>query len=364
MSLRKDIYLLESFYTGSHKRWADDVKKHSSHQIRILNLPGKHWKWRMHGAAISFANQLKNSTFNPDCFLLTDMTDLSVFRALTQKDFPKARYHLYFHENQISYPWSKTDEDVKLQRNNHYGFINYHSALSADKVFFNSLYHKDIFLNSLPAFLSQFPDLQNLDTIEQIETKSHVLPIGIDWERFRKLRKAAQNKTPTLLWNHRWEYDKNPKLFFDTLKKLKIQGFDFNLIILGEKTKSYLPIFDEAKIAFKDQLIHFGYCENKEAYYQLVAQADFLPVTSNQDFFGYSIVEAIALGVHPILPNRLVYPNHIDTDNNALVFYNDDLNFESKLKECLSQTPIDFSSNVTKYNWASLIDQYDAHFSL
>mgnify|MGYP000456988033 CR=1 FL=1 len=37
-------------------------------------------------------------------------------------------------ENQITYPWSPQDEDVKYQRNNQYGFINYTSALAADQV--------------------------------------------------------------------------------------------------------------------------------------------------------------------------------------------------------------------------------------
>ena len=38
------------------------------------------------------------------------------------KNIPTA---IYFHENQISYPWSPRDRDKIQNRDNHYGFINY-----------------------------------------------------------------------------------------------------------------------------------------------------------------------------------------------------------------------------------------------
>lgn len=358
----KRIILLESFYTGSHKRWADEFKDHSSHQIEIVSLPGRHWKWRMHGAAISFAEKLKNLDYQPDYFLLTDMTDLSVFRALTQADFPNTKYALYFHENQISYPWSANDEDVKLQRNNHYGFINYHSALSADKVLFNSAYHKEVFTQSLDRFLLQFPDHHNIESIERIKEKSSVLPIGINYQELQSYQSTPKGKKPILVWNHRWEYDKNPELFFNSLKQLKNEGIDFSLIVLGEKTQKYPPVFDHTKELFADHILHYGYCESKDAYYKLLAGADFLPVCSHQDFFGYSIVEAIALGVHPILPNRLSYPEHVKEESKTAVFYKTDDDFYTKLKECLNDRKLDLRMGVAKYDWSKLIDRYDQVF--
>ena len=59
---------------------------------------------------------------------------------------------VYFHENQASYPWSPNDRDIQYNRDTHYGFINYVSALTADHVFFNSEFHMNSFLNALPSF--------------------------------------------------------------------------------------------------------------------------------------------------------------------------------------------------------------------
>ncbi len=361
--MKKRIILLESFYSGSHKRWAKEFQEHSSHHVEIFSLPGRHWKWRMHGAAISFAEKIAELNYQPDYFLLTDMTDLSVFRSLTQSQFPKTKYALYFHENQITYPWSDKDEDVKLQRNNHYGFINYHSALSADKVFFNSNYHQQFFITSLSKFLLQFPDHQNLESIDRIQKKSAVLPIGINFQHLQSYVRSPSSSIPVLVWNHRWEYDKNPQWFFDSIRKLKEEGLDFSLIVLGEKTQKYPAIFDDAVKLFADNILHFGYCENKDEYYKLLAKADFLPVCSHQDFFGYSIVEAIALGIHPILPNRLAYPEHINIENKPSVFYESDEDFYVKLKESLNQERLDIRTDVAKYDWSELIDLYDHEFN-
>ena len=36
-----NIVLIEPFFTGSHKAWADGYKKNSNHNINILFLKGK-----------------------------------------------------------------------------------------------------------------------------------------------------------------------------------------------------------------------------------------------------------------------------------------------------------------------------------
>ena len=60
---------------------------------------------------------------------------------------------VYFHENQMSYPWSPTDRDVAKDRDKHYGFINFTTALAADAVFYNSQYHLESFFKELVKLL-------------------------------------------------------------------------------------------------------------------------------------------------------------------------------------------------------------------
>ena len=143
------ILILEPFFTGSHKKWTNEFQFHSKHEIEILSLPGRFWKWRMHGGAITLAKLYQNIKYNPDLILATDMLNLPVFKSLINSTAPIA---LYFHENQFTYPWSTNDPDFILKRDQHYGFINYSSALMANKIFFNSQFHLKSFFNGLKIF--------------------------------------------------------------------------------------------------------------------------------------------------------------------------------------------------------------------
>ena len=221
------ILLLEPFMAGSHKLWATQLKLFSQHDIQILSLPGRHWKWRMHGGAISLAQQAHQLDFQPDILLATDMLDFGTFLSVAPKSFAALPRAIYFHENQLTYPWSPQDPDPGVGRDNHYGFINYTSALSADRIFFNSEYHRTSFLQALPNFLKQFPDFQEVQLINQLHEKSMVLPLGLDLERFDQFSETRQYESPVILWNHRWEYDKGPQLFFKTLFELDRRDIDF-----------------------------------------------------------------------------------------------------------------------------------------
>ena len=231
----KKILLLEPFFTGSHQSWAEGYQHFSQHEIKILSLPGRHWKWRMHSGAVSLAKQFLEIEYQPDLILATDMLDFSTFLGLTRTKSANIPTALYFHENQITYPWSATDPDVALKRDNQYGYMNFTSALSADHIFFNSSYHKQSFIQALPDFLNQFPDYKELALIDTIRAKSQALYLGVDLNRFKKVPKLAKLKVPLLLWNHRWEYDKNPKGFFEALFQLKKDGFKFKVAIIGEQ---------------------------------------------------------------------------------------------------------------------------------
>ena len=63
------ILLIEPYYTGSHKKWAKGLKKHSSHHIKILSMKGQFWKWRMHGGAVTLAKMFNNMDWKPDLIL-------------------------------------------------------------------------------------------------------------------------------------------------------------------------------------------------------------------------------------------------------------------------------------------------------
>jgi len=145
------IYILEPYLNDSHSYWLNGMKTYLDAQVKTFTLPAKHWKWRMHASAITFAELLCNET-EPDHILVSDMCSAALLKSMLPKAWSNHKLSLYFHENQITYPWHERDQDVVKERNNHYGFINYTSALVADNVFFNSHYHKQVFLDALRVF--------------------------------------------------------------------------------------------------------------------------------------------------------------------------------------------------------------------
>ena len=359
-----NIILIEPFFTGSHADWAKGYATRSAHSVNILSLPGNYWKWRMHGGAITLARQFLAQQIFPDLILATDMLDLTTFLALTRSKSAGIPVALYFHEDQISYPWSPTDRDIVHKRDQHYGFINYASALAADIVFFNSAYHKNAFLDRLPAFLKQFPDCRELETVEKIRAKSKVLHLGLELQAFDDVTVRKEfGEPPLILWNHRWEYDKNPDDFFEALFALDERGVDFQVALLGETFHRTLPIFETAREKLGERIVQFGYAAEFEHYAKWLHRADILPVTSIQDFFGASTVEAVYCGCSPLLPRRLSYPELFPPDRFPELFYDDTQNLVEKLagvvKESKRRKGYDLRACVEQYSWQHIVSHYD-----
>ena len=363
MKNQLNILLLEPFHAGSHKAWAEGFAANSQHNVELLTLKGRHWKWRMHGGAVTLAEKFMSSKFQPDLILATSMLDLTTFLALTRERTAHVPIALYFHENQLTYPWSPRDADVQLRQDRHYGFINYTSALAADLVLFNSAYHRASFLEALHGFLKVYPDHRGLGNVDKIKAKSEVLYLGMDLSKFDKFRVAKNNDVPTILWNHRWEYDKNPTEFFEILYELSELHFNFELIVLGENYAETPPIFAEAKEKLAKHIIHFGYAPDFETYARLLWQADILPVTSQQDFFGGSIVEAIYCGAYPLLPRRLAYPEHVPNEYQAQHLYDNRVQLTEILKKYINDFQLKKLNSVKfyveKYDWNECINEYN-----
>jgi len=361
-----NIIYIEPYYSGSHKNWIDSYKKYSAHNIEILHLPGNKWKWRMHGGAITLAKQFLDINKTVDLVLCSDFLNLPVFKSICYQKIKDIPTVMYFHENQLSYPWSPQDSDIKLNRDLHYHYINYTSSLVADFNLFNSKYHLSSYIGSLEKYLKKMPDFNNYETINSISKKSDVLYIGCELEKFNKYRITKKNDRPLILWNHRWEFDKNPELFFKTLFKLKDEGISFDLAVLGESFKEYPDIFNQAKEKLSDNIVQFGYCETFEDYAKWLWKTDLLPVTSNQDFFGISIIESVFCGSIPILPKRLSYPELFDLKNNLSLFYENDEDFYLRLKDSLinyNKNSINLSGLTKKYDWNKIFSVYDKTLS-
>lgn len=360
------IALVEPYCTGSHAAWAAEYAASSSHRVTPLTLAGRNWKWRMHGGAVTLAARFLELEETPDLVLATDMLDLTTFLALTRGGGNR-RCAIYFHENQLTYPWSPGDPDTSRDRDLHYAFINYVSALAADAVLFNSRYHMNSFLDALPGFLKRFPDATDPASVGRIAEKSRVLPLGLDLKKLEGYRPQAGRAggPPLLLWNHRWEYDKAPEEFFGALYQLADEGIEFRVAVVGEAFGRSPAVFSEARKRLAGRVAQWGYLEDFASYADCLWEADILPVTSRQEFFGASVVQAAYCGCLPLLPNRLAYPEHVPQHAAGRVLYGEGEALVDRLRNLILERergePLD--RHVARYDWEFLAPVYDRFFT-
>ena len=314
-------------------------------------MPARFWKWRMHGGALTLARRLRatiavDAAATPDLVVATDMLDVTTFLALLREELAGVPVVLYMHENQITYPLPESPvarpRSCELDgRDMHYGMINVASMLAADAVVFNSEFHRLSLLAALPGFLGHFPEYREQGSVADIEAKSLVLPPGIDVDpgagasRVRELEPGAAGPgvdmdevadsstlAPLILWNRRWEYDKNPGELFASLYRLHDQDVPFRLALCGEQFAQRSPEFDEAMERLGERVVHVGHLE-LPAYRRMLRRVAVVPSTAHHEFFGIAVVEAIAAGAFPVLPRRLSYPELLPARFHARCLYDD-----------------------------------------
>ena len=362
------ILFLEPFMGGSHKAFLKGLMANSEHNIVSLTMPATHWKWRLHGGALAMAEKVKDLEGDFDLIVASSMTHLPAFIALTNPRFATTPKLLYMHENQLTQPAPPGEEkDVA------HGYVNYLSALVADKLVFTSRFHFEDFIEELPHFLKRFPDFQNLSSVRDIEAKSEVLHPGINLKAFdAQPDTRRKNKYPVIVWNQKWSHDRNPALFFRTMNRLDDAGLKFDLILAGDNRHDKPEEFEKAWQRYGRRIIHYGYVEDFDVYSKLLHMGDIIVSTARFEFFCTSIMEGVYCGCHPILPNELTYPEIIPQNLHkpllhAPVFYNNADELFHAMKDLLTgDTKVLPKSSLRSINknldWSRMIYKYDQLF--
>jgi len=360
------VWLLNPYHTGSHRAWAEGYAAHSRHDVRALAMQGYFWKWRMQGGALELAEQARAALASgqrPDVLLATSMTNLPAFLALTRRELGGVPAVLYMHENQLTYP-----SPPGSKRDLTYGAIQHLSTLAADRVCFNSDYHLRAWFDELPRLLKHFPDYTHLETIDAARANSCVLPVGCDLKRYDEYERRQGNRetrrgeeAPLILWNQRWEFDKDPATMLAALYTLADEGVPFRVALAGENFRVQPAEFTEARERLGPRLIHFGYAESEAAYAHLLWDADVVLSTAVHEFFGVSVVEAIYCGAAPVLPDRLSYPELIPPELHAACLYDDFAGLLARLKAFLTRKERSpgLRQAMARFDWSLMGPVYD-----
>lgn len=345
----KKILLLEPYYGGSHKNFLIGLQKHLPFTFDCHTLPARKWKWRMRFSAPYLAALLPEKQ-QYDAVLCSTFVDVAALKGLGPSWLHDVKILTYFHENQFVYPVQEDDE-----RDVHFPVTNLTTALASDGIAFNSHHNLNTFLDGCCQLAAMLPDMK-MDFMSSIKAKSVVLWPGIDFSGIDGLFQENKGLTPVIIWNHRWEHDKNPEMFFKALFRLEEEGVDFQLVVLGQSFRQSPEIFSFAREKLQHKILHFGYVKEKKDYYKWLQKGTHVVSTANHEFFGMAIIEAVRSGCRPVLPDRLSYPELFP---HKYLYAND--NFVLYLKQSLQKKNISIENcrNITeKFSWACLADQY------
>jgi len=359
------ILLLSGYDAASHRHWRELLKEKLAHfEWTQLALPGRNFSWRMRGSSLSFAfGHQEELEQKYDLLLVTSMVDLAGLRGFVPA-LAQVPTLIYFHENQFVYPVSKQQPNLVNAQ-----LTSIYSALCADRIVFNSRYNQQSFLSGAESLLKRLPDQVPAGLVLQLAQKSSVLPVPIRAVSAleREQQKVVNNKPrPAIVWNHRWEYDKQPEVFFTALSQLKKAGVDFSLSVVGESFRNSPACFAEAERDFKDHIDDFGY-QSAERYRAILTNSDIAVSSALHDFQGLSLQEAISAGSLPVAPDRVAYPEYVPERYRYAV--SDDPvveadNLYRKLHQIINESAIPKrgSIEVNAYCQQQLVPRYDQLF--
>ena len=354
------VLLLSAYDADSHKRWRRGlVAAISEWEWKVLSLPPRYFSWRVRGNSLSWGRGEGLSTLRQpwDLIVTTSMTDLASLRGLVP-ELAQVPTAVYFHENQFDYP--RSDDAVQSVEPQ---LLNIYTALSGDLLLFNSEYNRNTLLQGAEALLHKLPDQVPAGICREIADKSRVVPVPLESAAFQVV--ADKPQRPTFIWNHRWEYDKGPDILLAALRRFGRQQIPYTLHVVGQQFRRQPAEFAHIRKLLGKQgaLGAWGYRESLAEYRQLLGQSHGVISTARHDFQGLAVLEAVAAGCQPLVPDHLAYPEWFGRGGWR---YSDDVescaaNLCSAMVRCARQLEQGVqvpAPDVSAFSWNVMVEQY------
>lgn len=296
------VLLLSPYDAPSHAYWRRCLCRHlMDWDWTCLTLPARFFSWRIRGNSLTWSQEqraLLEESY--DLLIATSMTDLATLRGLVPR-LAQVPSVLYFHENQFAYPVSSHQHPgVEPQ------MVSLYAALAADCLLFNSRYNMTTFMAGVEQLLHKLPDAVPAGVVAQLQAKANVLPVPIDPPADPP--QPRNSDSVEVVWNHRWEYDKGPELLLGAITHLPAH-LPLRFHVVGQSFRRQPDEFAHIHELLRGRhwLGHWGHLEAEE-YRALLRQAHIVLSTAHHDFQGLAVLEAVAEGCLPLVPDRLAYP--------------------------------------------------------
>jgi glycosyltransferase involved in cell wall biosynthesis len=210
------------------------------------------------------------------------------------------------------------------------------------------------------------PEYRPRWVVDEIRAKAGVLYPGCRFPaEDLAVQRVSSELPPLIIWNHRWEFDKNPLDFFDALDAALDDGAEFSLALLGENFQAVPKAFIRARSRYGRRIVQYGYVESRAEYIKWLQRGAIVISTAEQENFGISVVEAIRCGCMPLLPARLAYPEIIPDSFHSRVLFHDKKDLAAKLSLLIKDYSkfqdhrSRLSQAMGRFAWENLIDRYD-----
>ena len=357
---RRRVVLVEPYYGGSHRQWADGLVAHSRHEIHLVTHDAAYWRWRLRGSALTLAEEVARVVAehgSPDVLLVSDMVHLPALLGFLRRDVGGPAVALYVHENQLTHPVGprdRPDESLAL--------TNWLSMAVADRVLVNSEAQLADLRRALPVLLGRALDHDHRHRLAEVLDRTQVLTVGVDLEGIAPDGHPPPDE-PVVVWNHRWDREKRADRLFGILHGLADEGVPFRLALAGENLRIDPQEFDAIRERLGDRVVHVGRLD-RGGYHRLLASSDVTVSTAEHETFGIAAVEAMAAGCVPLLPDRLSYPEIVPEQWHDAVLY-EDRELRDRLRAVLTGLPaardaVDgLAAAVRRFAWPTVAPAYD-----
>lgn len=305
------VLLLSAYAAQSHVYWQRQLVGLFPHwQWQELSLPPRYFSWRVRGNPL-YWSQTERAVLEQghDLLIATSMVDLATLRGLVPA-LARVPTLLYFHENQFDYPQQRGQPSLLEAQ-----MVSLYSALAADALAFNSACNRDAFIAGVDTLLRNLPDRVPPGIPRQLADKANVLPVPVDIEAVTTIAAhwpGAEGEWPgrplRLLWTGRFEHDKGGEGLWRILLELEQQDLGYELAVTGQQFRNSPAVFSRIATEFSHRLVQFGYLESVQDYRALLAGADIVLSTALHEYQGLAVLEAVAAGCLPVVPDRQAYP--------------------------------------------------------